>query len=115
MSLLSESYETFILYDLRRIPDGESGFYEEYVEAAEFTAAVVPETNSVAKVAEAISQKLEYRVTTQRNVILQQNDIIKRKSDGQTFRIYYKNNKKTPPSAGLDMRETFAEEWNLPS
>lgn len=115
MSLLSDAYEGFILYDLRRVSDGEGGFNEEYVEGAEFTAAVVPETNSVAKVAEAISQKLEYRVTTQRNVVLQQNDIIKRKSDGQTFRIYYKNNKKTPPSAGLDMRETFAEEWNLPS
>lgn len=114
MSLLSESYETFILYDLKRGPDGEGGFIEKYVEAAEFEAAVVPETNSVAKVAEAITQKSEYRVTTQRNVILQQNDIIKRKSDDQTFRIYYKNNKKTPPSAGLDMRETFAEEWQLP-
>jgi hypothetical protein len=114
MSLLTEAYEPFILYDLQRTPDDEGGFIEKYVEAAEFTAAVVPETNSVAKVAEAIAQKLEYRVTTQRNVVLQQNDIIKRKKDGQTFRIYYKNNKKTPPSAGLDMRETFAEEWKLP-
>lgn len=114
MSLLDQAYEPFVMIDKRSVSDGEGGYFTDYVEGAEISVAVTNENTSLARIAEALTEKIEYRVITKRNVKFNQNDLIKRLSDGQVFRIYYKNTKETPKSAKLDMKETFAQEWSIP-
>jgi hypothetical protein len=47
---------------------------------------------------------------------LQYHDIFKRKSDNKIFRVTSDgDDKHTPPSATLDMRQVSAEEYTLPS
>ena len=114
MSLLEQAYEPFVKVDRKSVSDGEGGFFTEYVDGAEISVAVTNENTSLARIAEALTEQVEYRVITKRNVKFSQDDLIKRLSDGQVFRIYYKNTKETPKSAGLDMKETFAQEWSIP-
>lgn len=114
MSLLDQAYEPFVMIDKRSVSDGEGGYFTDYVDGAEISVAVTNENTSLTRIAEALTEKVEYRVITKRNVKFNQDDLIKRLSDGQVFRIYYKNTKETPKSAGLDMKETFAQEWSIP-
>lgn len=119
MSLLSEAYEPFVFMVKNFTPDGEGGFTSQtptWTEGATIQAtADFPQTSGV-KIADAIRQKTTCVVTTPRSITLEKNDVIKRVSDGIYFRITTDGTfRKTPKSAGLDMRQCDAEVWELPA
>ena len=114
MSLLSEAMELFVIMDKRTEPDGYGGYIPVWSEGAEFQAAVVLDTSIEAKVAEAQGVTALYTVTTTKAMNLQYHDIIKRVSDGKVLRITSDgDDKKTPRSAGLNMRQVSAEQFDL--
>ena len=114
MSLLSESMETCVMQDKATIADGLGGFIPTWTNGAEFKAAIVLDDSTQAQIAMSEGVKGVYTVTTQRNVNLQYHDVFKRSSDNKIFRVVTDgDDKKTPPSAGLDMRQVRAEEWSL--
>lgn len=116
MSLIDETMVDVVLMDRVTASDGEGGVTTKYKEGAKFKASLTAETEGMSKVARIIAEQVEYRVVTKRNVVLNHHDVIKRVSDGQTFRIYYKNEDKQPPkSSSLNMRVTFAEIWDIPN
>lgn len=114
MSLLDEAMEECIIIDERTTPDGYGGFRTEYVEGADFYAAIVFDTSMQARAAEQNGVTSMYTVTTRKSINLPWHKIFKRKSDGKIFRITSDGtDKKTPESASLDMRQYTAEEWRL--
>ena len=57
-----------------------------------------------------------YTVTTPKSVVLQYHDVIKRDRDGKVLRITSDGDDKyTPASAGLNMRQVSAEEFVIPT
>ena len=115
MSLLSEAMELCQMYDKTTESDGYGGFTSKWSPGAEFNAAVVIDNSIEAQRAMSEGVYGVYTVTTRKNVNLQYNDVFKRLSDGKTFRVKTDgDDKKTPNSAGLDMRQVSAEEWSLP-
>lgn len=115
MSLLSQAFETFYILDKTTAPDGYGGVITTWSEGAEFEAAAVLDSSPEARVAEAQGIKPIYTITTRRSVILRFSDVVKRARDGKTFRIKSDGDDKlTPMSATLDMRQVSAEEWGLP-
>lgn len=116
MSLLSEAYEPFVFMTKDFTPDGEGGFYTVWTEGAEFPATADFATSSLAKIADALTEKVNCTVTTSKAITLEPMDVIKRVSDGVYFRILSDGaNSKTPNSATLDMRQSKAEIWQLPT
>ena len=114
MSLLSEAMEKFIMLDKTTAADGYGGVISVWNEGAEFSAAATLDTSIEAKIAQAAGVTALYTITTSRTMNLQYHDVIKRDSDGKIFRITSDgDDKKTPNSAGLDMRQVSAEEWIL--
>lgn len=114
MSLLYDAMETFHYIDKSTQPDGYGGVSTVFVEGAEFKAAVTLDTSIEARVGEKQGVTALYTVTTRRAINLQYHDVIRRVSDGKVFRITSDgDDKKTPKGAGLDMRQTSAEEWTL--
>ena len=79
-------------------------------------AAIVLDSSMEARIAEKQGVTALYTITTKKNVNLQYHDVIRRKSDGKVFRITSDgDDKHTPDSAGLNMRQVTAEEWVLPN
>ena len=116
MSLLSEAFEAFALMDKTTTPDGYGGFIATYVQGAEFRATAVFDTSIEARVAGVQGVTSLYTITTARATNLQYHDVCKRLSDGKIFRCTSDgDDKKTPKSASLDMRQVTAEEWILPN
>ena len=114
MSLLDEQMENCILMDKQRTPDGYGGYDEKWVESVPFVAAVVLDTSMEARIGEKQGVTNLYTVTTRKAMNLQYHDVFRRISDGKIFRVTSDgDDKKTPESAGLNMRQVTAEEWEL--
>ena len=102
------------MQDKRTTEDGYGGFIVQWVDGAGFSAAVVLDDSIQAQQAQAAGVKGVYTVTTAKSINLQYHDVFKRSSDNKIFRVTTDgDDKKTPDSAGIDMRQVRAEEWSL--
>ena len=111
MSLLDEAMTKCTLMDKKTEPDGYGGYKTTWTEGAEFYAAIVLDTSIEAKVAESQGVTALYTVTTRKALNLQYHDVFKRASDKKLFRVTSDgDDKATPGSARLDMRQVSAEE-----
>lgn len=114
MSLLSEAMEECVMLDKTTSKDGYGGYDVTWSEGAMFNAAIVLDTSIQARVAEKQGVTGMYTVTTDKALNLQFYDVFRRMSDGKVFRVTSKgDDKKTPGSATLNMRQVSAEEWDL--
>ena len=116
MSLLSEAMESCNILTKSVVNDGYGGYTTSWVESAEFEAAIVFDTSIQARIAEAQNVSSRYTVTTKKNMHLEYHDVFRRNSDGKIFRVTSDGDDKyTPSSATLDMRQVTAEEFVLPT
>ena len=114
MSLLDSAFEDFVMLDKLTAPDGFGGMLTRYVEGATIPAAAVLMASPEATIAQALTNKESFTITTRKNVNLQFHDILRRKSDGKIFRVTSDGDDlKTPESATLNMRNVNAEEWTV--
>ena len=115
MSLLDEAMEEFVMMDKTTVSDGYGGYIPTWKAGASFQATAVLDTSMQARIGEKQGVTALYTVTTRKAMNLQYHDVIRRVSDGKIFRVTSDgDDKKTPGSAGLNMRQTSAEEWSLP-
>lgn len=115
MSLLTDAMEKCTMIDKRTVPDGYGGYITEYVDGAPFMAATVLDSSMQARIAEQQGVTALYTVTTNKTINLQYHDVFRRESDKKIFRVLSDgDDKRTPISASLNMRQVSAEEWELP-
>lgn len=116
MSLLTEQMEMCVMLDKTTTSDGYGGYVSRYVDGAPFTAAITFDTSMEARVAERQGVTSMYTVTTGKEIILEYHDVFRRIDDGKIFRVTSDgDDKHTPASASLNMRQVTAEEWELPN
>ena len=114
MSLLQDFTEKCVIMDRVTTAEGMGGYKSEWREGAEIDAVIVLDTSIQARTAEKQGVTALYTITTKKNVNLQFHDVLKRVRDGKIFRITSDgDDKKTPDSASLNMRQTSAEQWEL--
>ena len=112
MSLLSEAMESCVILDKQTRPDGVGGVITTWVEGSAFDAAFDFNTSLEARVAEQNGVKSLYTVTTRKDVLMRYHDAFKRIRDGKVFRVTSDGDDKfTPQSSALNMRQVTAEEW----
>lgn len=116
MSLLDEAMEKCVILNKQTVPDGYGGYIDTWAEGAEFKAAIVFDTSIEARTAEKAGVTSLYTVTVPKSLMLEYHDVFRRKKDGKIFRVTSDGDDKfTPASAGLDMRQVTAEEHTLKS
>ena len=117
MSLLSDAMENCVLLNKTTEPDGYGGREDRWEESGFiFDAAITFDTSIEARRAEAEGVRSLYTVTTGREVTLEYHDVFKRLRDNKIFRVTSDGDDKyTPKSATLNMRQVTAEEWILPT
>lgn len=116
MSLLSEAMESCVMLDKRTVSDGYGGYRPTWTPGVNFNAAIVFDTSIEARRAEAEGVTSMYTVTTSRGLTLEYHDVFRRVSDGKIFRVTSDgDDKHTPASTALDMRQVTAEEYTLPN
>ena len=114
MSLLDEAMDNCIILNKIIVQDGYGGYETLYVDGAPFDAAIVLDNSMQARAAEKQGVTSLYTVTTTKALNLQYHDVFKRKRDNKIFRVTSDgDDKHTPASASLNMRQVSAEEWEL--
>ena len=112
MSLLDEAMETCVLMDKTTTSDGYGGIITAWVDGASFQAAITFDTSIKARTAEKQGVTSLYTVTTSRSLTLEYHDVFKRVRDNKIFRVTSDGDDKyTPASASLNMRQVTAEEF----
>lgn len=116
MSLLDEAMTPCVLLNKVTTADGYGGYIVAWQDGAEFDCAIVLDTSIQARAAEKQGVTELYTVTTRKAMNLQYHDVFRRESDGKIFRVTSDGDDKyTPSSANLNMRQVTAEEWSLPN
>lgn len=116
MTLLDEAMEQYVIVNKITSNDGYGGVETQWIDGAVIDAAVVLDASMQSKIGQKLGVTAIYTVTTKKNINLQFHDVLRRISDGKIFRITTDgDDKKTPNSASLNMRQVSAEEWVLPS
>lgn len=114
VSLLSDAMEECIFMNKTKVPDGYGGYIDQYTDGASFNAAITFDTSIEARVGEKQGVTSLYTVTTGREMTLEYHDVFKRLRDSKIFRVTSDGDDKyTPESAFLNMRQVTAEEWKL--
>ena len=114
MSLIDCTMESCVFMVQKKTPDGSGGWKTKWAEGEPFKAAITLDTSTEARIAEAAGTVNMYTVTVSRSVRLEYHAVIKRLSDGKTFRITSDNaDKKTPVCTALDIAQSTAEAWRL--
>ena len=117
MSLLSEAMEKCVMLNKNSQTDGYGGRIDTWVESDfNFNAAIVFDTSIEARRAEAEGVRSLYTITTEKTITLEYHEVFKRIRDGKIFRVTSDGDDKyTPSSANLNMKQVTAEEWTLPN
>lgn len=116
MSLLAEQMESCTIINKRTVSDGLGGYRTEWIEGAQFEAAIVFDTSMEARIADKEGVTSLYTITTGKEMTLEYHDVFRRINDGKIFRVTSDgDDKHTPASASLNMRQVTAEEWKLPT
>ena len=98
-----------------RTPDGSGGHTTTWEDGEPIRAAFTRDTSTESRIAEAAGTVDVYTVTVSRSVHLAYHAVIKRLSDGKTFRITSDNaDNQTPVCTALDIAQSTAEAWRLP-
>ena len=114
MSLIDCMMESCVFMVQEKEPDGSGGFDTVWVEGEPLKAAFTLDTSTEAKIADAAGVVNVYTVSVSRSVHLKYHAVIKRLSDGKTFRITSDSaDKKTPVCTALDIAQATAEAWRL--
>lgn len=112
--LVDSFMEPCIFMEKKTISDGQGGFETSWQDGTEFMCAIITNQNIQTKIAEQQGVTSLYTITSKKNVELDFHDIIKRKNDGQVFRIT-SNSKdiQTPKASQMDFWQVSAEKWSL--
>ena len=114
MSLLTDALETCVFLNKTIQPDGYGGYVAKWTDGAQFKAAIVFDTSIEARTAEAQGVSSRYTVTTPRSLTLEYHDVFRRVRDKKIFRVTSDGDDKySPRSATMDMRQVTAEEFDL--
>lgn len=114
MSLLESMMEPFVILNKSKISDGEGGFILTWEDGPEILAIATQDTTMQARIAEKEGVTSIYTITTNKSVLLEFHDVLKRKKDGRIFRITSDSSDKVSPSmSSLDIAQATAERWEL--
>jgi len=111
MSLLTDAMEECVMMDKTTKSDGYGSIVPVWTDGASFEAAIVFDSSIEARRADKEGVTSLYTVTTSRSITLEYHNYFKRVRDGKYFRVTSDGDDKyTPRSASLDMRQVTAEE-----
>lgn len=114
MSLIDDFMDKCIMLNKVTTADGYGGYITTWTDGAEFDAAITFDTSMQARTADKAGVTSLYTVTTSRALTLEYHDAFRRVRDGKVFRVTSDGDDKfTPASATLDMRQVTAEEWSV--
>lgn len=116
MSLLENAYEDFSVINKTVAGDGDGygGETEVWTAGETIKGVMTFDSSAEMQIAQSMSVRGAYTFTVKKDVELDYHTVVRRESDKKIFRLTSNSDdKKTPESAALNMRQYTAEEWSV--
>lgn len=84
MSLIDAMMEDCVIMNRSKLPDGEGGYITSWSEGAPIKCAIVFDNSLRSKIAQSEGFTNAYTITTEKSLVLEFNDVIKRLKDGKS-------------------------------
>lgn len=112
--LLTSVNEKFCIVEKTRVADGAGGSTVTWRDGLEFNVAPSLDNDTETRIGEVQGLTAIYEFLIPSNINLVYHDVIKRKSDGKTFRVKSEPKEvETPSISAMSMRSVSAEAWEL--
>lgn len=114
MTLLESMMEQCTMLDRVTTGDGVLGFTSAWQNGASFRAAIIRNNSMEARTAEKQGVTEVYTIVTQKGTNLQYHDVLRRDSDGATFRVTSnQKDDEAPEASSVKIGKVTAEKWEL--
>ena len=114
MSLLDNAFEKFTVINKVVVNDGLGGTQIAWVDGITIDGAIVYDSSAEMLMAQAAGVTSAYTLTVRKSTLLDYHTVLRREKDKQIFRLTSNSDdKQTPESAMLNMRQYSAEVWKL--
>lgn len=115
-NLIESMMEKCVFMNHIRVDDEYGGYLDTWTEGASFDAAIIKNTTTEAQIAEKNGIEEIFTVVTNKSVVLDFNDVIKRKSDGSVFKITSRaKDSEAPKASSVPIVKVSAERWVIPT
>lgn len=112
--LFDDFFTPCIMLDKISVPDGYGGKTTQWIDGAEVDIAISSPMPTEVIAAQQHGNRVDFDITTKKNLVLEYHDVFKRLSDGKIFRITaVDEDNSTPDRATFQIRKAKAEEWVL--
>jgi len=112
--LFDDFFAPCVMLDKRSVPDGYGGKITQWVDGASVEIAISSPMPTEVIAAQQHGNRVDFDITTKKNLVLEYHDVFKRLSDGKIFRITeVDEDNATPDRASFQIRKAKAEEWIL--
>lgn len=112
MMMIENMFSGFHMMDRTTAPDPYGGHKDTYIEGAAFKAYARKDNSTEATIAEKNGLEEFFTIVHYRRFHLRQNDVIKRDSDGQLFRITSNTlDSEAPDQSSVKIARCTAERW----
>ena len=103
-----------VMLDRHTVSDGMGGIVTTWEDGAEFKATITRDNTLQARVAEKQGVTETYTICTATKLPLEFHDVLRRKSDGATFRVTSNSKDSTTPGmATFQFGSVSAERWDV--
>ena len=116
LSLIESMMEDFVFLNKVKVDDPVGGYKDDYQEGVTFKAAVIKNSTTEAQIAEKNGISEIFTIVTDKSMVLEFHDVLRRASDGEIFRVTSRAvDSQAPEASTVPIAKVSAERWVLPT
>lgn len=116
LSLIESMMEDFVFLNKVKVDDPVGGYKDDYQDGVTFKAAVIKNSTTEAQIAEKNGISEIFTIVTDKSMVLEFHDVLRRVSDGEIFRVTSRAvDSQAPEASTVPIAKVSAERWVLPT
>ena len=116
LSLIETMMEDFVFLNKVKVDDPVGGYKDDYQDGVTFKAAVIKNSTTEAQIAEKQGITEIFTIVTDKSMVLEFHDVLRRVSDGEIFRVTSRAiDSQAPEASTVPIAKVSAERWVLPT
>ena len=116
LSLIESMMEDFVFLNKVKVDDPVGGYKDDYQDGVTFKAAVIKNSTTEAQIAEKQGITEIFTIVTDKSMVLEFHDVLRRVSDGEIFRVTSRTvDSQAPEASTVPIAKVSAERWVLPT
>lgn len=116
LNLIESMMEDCVFLNKVKVDDPVGGYKDDYQDGITFRAAVIKNSTTDVQIAEKSGMSEIFTIVTDKSMVLEFHDVLRRVSDGEIFRVTSRAvDSQAPAASTVPIAKVTAERWVLPA